>query len=114
MSPEEINEKVALGLGWKKDQKNWWYRPAPSGAGYNMSIVGLCPDYSRDIGAVWEVVENLASKGFAVKVVWMMQLGTCVINYNGGEPLAHANADTAPMAICLAFLELKASCSPAT
>jgi Phage ABA sandwich domain len=100
MTNQEINEAVARKLGWTYDEKfQDWGNPQDEKM--------LLPDYCGSIAAAWEIVEH---------VKLPMQLGNnCVVkgsewycfwwdNKNNREYREHA--DTAPMAICLAFLKL--------
>ncbi len=84
----EINEAVARKLG---------VNPTATFSGVDAStgdILFDVPDYCTSIAAAWEVLESrkdLVLVRFANGLGW---------EYNG------VRADTAPMAICLAFLKL--------
>lgn len=83
MTGAEINEAVASRLGWTYFQ----------------------PDYCHDIKEAWEAVEVVAKEaerkggGPLINICydgqWHVSIGVIVVQ-----------ADTAPMAICLAFLRL--------
>lgn len=70
---------------------------------------GVCliiPDYCHSIAAAWEIVEYMYEKGTSVLLDgayddrnWECSWITSDVRYMGV-------ADTAPMAICLAFLKL--------
>lgn len=90
MTDQEINEAVMLKLGkpyaFERDSDR---------------------DYCHSIGAAWEIVEFLAPKYFGVSIghgtnpdFWQ-----CEIHGEKWEKIFE-RADTAPMAICLAFLKL--------
>ena len=82
--------------------------PAPMSANFEITCVKLGDHkwrnisyYSTDIGAAWEVVENLGESNFALargQEHWTAGFSTT----NG---MAGENADTAPEAICLAALK---------
>lgn len=99
-TPEEINDAVARKLGWKQagpmkhDPLNVYLKKDGE------RIEGL-PDYCHSIEAAWEVLESW--KGH-----WELhrQNGHFdFILYRRSEQY-DGQADTAPMAICLAFLKL--------
>lgn len=105
MTNQEINEAVARKLGWNYHESLkpvCWQTPAGS---YLREI----PDYCHSIEAAWEIVEHykpeLDSDGFSldkdfdsVKASqWDCRFG-----------IVHGYADTAPLAICKAFLKLEA------
>ena len=99
MTPQKINEAVARKLGYK-EAHGAFLEPYPSQR--------LIPNYCTSIAAAWEIVEF---------VELPMTMGNnCVVkckewycywwdNANNSEAKEHA--DTAPMAICLAFLKLE-------
>lgn len=84
MTDSELNEAVASKLG--KDQAGYLYPEIPS--------------YSTSIEAAWEIVEKQDfCKLIKAATVFRCKLGE---NYPGVE----AYGDTAPRAICEAFLRL--------
>ncbi len=104
MTPQEINEAVARKLGWYA--LKWRDEPGKHPAWWGLNqfhqVESLIPDYCHFIAAAWEVVE----KCFRVKMEkfsdeWQCELG------DGKHGDEFASADTAPMAICLAFLKLQ-------
>lgn len=104
MTDEEVNITVARKLGWEykpKDMSNFygysdWISP--------WHVRENLPDYCHSIEAAWEVVE------------YCLKLGPIDLDgsdgvfrffvFNDKGPDYCAEADTAPMAICLAFLKL--------
>lgn len=106
MTDLELNESVARKLGWRLDSTGHWHSPPVDGHG---SCWDALPPYSTDIKAAWEIVGCLEIDYWVAlrrkpidgsKHEW-----SCVI---GKEPesVEEAIADTAPRAICLAFLKL--------
>lgn len=102
MTDQELNEAVARKLGWKYIGESGtehilaylrWQAPD----GHKESIVD---PYSTSIEAAWEIVEKLKQEG----VVTLTVTGTmgCSCQFKGEEFLAN----TAPRAICDAFLKL--------
>ena len=96
LSDQEINEAVARKLGWTYDPKFQDWANAKD-------EVKPIPDFCHSIAAAWEVVEKLPS-------------GFCLIRHEDGKFLCMISAnrpesggpqDTAPMAICMAFLRLE-------
>ena len=116
MTELEINETVAKKLGWiinkTSDYLPWYGRPngPPESA-----MIRELPDYCRDIKAAWEIVEKFKGMG-----LFQTDAGHwyCVSSFNLSEKSsdewyfrAEDNeygmlANTAPLAICLAFLKL--------
>jgi hypothetical protein len=80
----------------------WWDLSEPPGL--NMTQV---PKYSTDISAAWEIVEQLAEEGIYTLVDQIKS--TChVVMSDIDDTIRGENvAETAPMAICLAALEVK-------
>lgn len=110
MTDQEINEAVARKLGYRKEalthsspsvHADYWWR--------NLDNEGVSlPDFCHSIAAAWEIVPHIP--GF-----WLQRMTTHwnVCNYQeNDESVGHestrfiASSDTAPMAICLAFLKL--------
>jgi hypothetical protein len=89
MTNEEIDEAVARKLGLEI---------------YPQTFI---PHYSRSIAAAWDVVEKLFRDGMCIQIniAGNEKMVGCRIGdkYQSKE---NGEADTAPMAICLAFLEL--------
>lgn len=105
VTPQEINEQVARRLGWA--QRECHYQAGPlricwfDGNGDNKGVYP--PDFCGDIRAAFEILE-----GFTGFLLCKTDKGFWVRLHND-----HADcfdpatlADTAPMAICKAFLRL--------
>lgn len=100
MTPQEINEAVVRKLGWdccyRLDAVGWHRKLTPEGNHFHEPI----PDYSTSIAAAWEIVEKLLNEGHGIRLYGRQGF---TVNIDGWEE----TADTAPMAICLAFLKLE-------
>lgn len=106
MTPAEINDAVALKLG--VDGSSYpWVQTGPSKPWHITGGAQWCgeeeppkyfPDYCHDIKAAWDILQTL-DKIFILeqqaKGQWRVDLGR-----------GPSYSDTAPMAICLAFLKL--------
>lgn len=111
MADEEVNIAVARKLGYDViagDDSAIFIRtvmPKP------LDIKHL-PDYCTSIKAAWEIVEfilrNIQNDGdhFDIGLTGHGNEWLCVINELSDKRI-EARADTAPMAICLAFLKLE-------
>ena len=67
------------------------------------------PRYSTEIAAAWTVVEAPVAKGFKVNVMNRASGWACHVVANPGqqtERVVYEHHDTAPLAICLAALEV--------
>lgn len=101
MTDQEINEAVARKLGWyfifheTGTHGKRWGNPAGTITGFLD-----CPDYCHSIAAAWGIVEANHLSG-----VMRIGLGWRAIGNNGATGASDLQADTAPMAICLAFLK---------
>lgn len=101
---DAINEKVAKKLGWFKletpdDSTGYiygWKNPHRE--------LASVPNYSRDIKAAWIIVEHISKLQPAnFNLCGFLSRYTCDIgNSNSSDAY-----DTAPLAICFAFLKLK-------
>lgn len=103
MSPETINEACARKLGWEliHDDKAG-YREWKRGSELRLDL----PDYCRKIEAAWKIVEKIG-EGFSVgKSEFGLSYYCLMFNNPNVEEAIEVEADTAPMAICLAFLKL--------
>lgn len=101
MTDTEINEAVARKLGWVQKGSSW-QSPVQQEKYPEWSNIDL-PDYCNEIAAVWEILTDYCDE-------WHLDCRGGVSarlqkNYVSG----FAEADTAPMAICLAFLKLESS-----
>lgn len=97
MTDNEINDAVARGLGWKilGPEFGGWMRE-----GKHQEHRQHIPDYCHSIAAAWEIVDKIP----AWDLVAMDGEIQARLYLNGKTEMA--NADTAPMAICLAFLKV--------
>ena len=96
MTDQEINEAVARKLGFGE----WIDQQVSKGGNLDWSP----KDYSTDINAAWEIVETMVN-GFCLWFVHGKYRVKVLDEMGTGEMLSEA--DTAPMAICLAFLKLE-------
>jgi hypothetical protein len=124
MTDQEINEAVARKLGWNLGTFRATMRyEGPAGisdAEFQEWItpegirVGGIPDYCHSIAAAWEIVEFLhADELHTISIYWHAteSVSVQIQRYLGMQnpdhgPSISADAATAPMAICLAFLKL--------
>jgi len=97
MTDNEINEAVARKLGWVLGLQFWNHKDK----GY---LLRNPPPYSTDIKAAWEVVDYVCAKGYSVTVG--QNPCRCLIWKTHEDFNSIAEADTAPRAICEAFLKL--------
>lgn len=104
MTSQEINEAVARKLGWH------WNDDKVSGGHwhYDGGCYDNLPGYCHSIEAAWEIVEHLAKNNLLVEI---KQHGLGKPSYavyisNSIELLCGVAYESAPLAICLAFLKL--------
>lgn len=99
MTDSEINEAVARKLGW-----TYFYSGAFSGWGKDaLEPTQAQPnDYCHSIARAWDIVEKMPTF-----VVAKLSSGWAANPQPPGF-LYLTKADTAPMAICLAFLKVEA------
>lgn len=97
MTDQEIEEAVARKLGWEEGPGDQWRRHV-----FDMPKHGL-PDYCHSIEAAWEIVEKIPTF-----VIAKLSSGWAANPCPPGFDFL-VKADTAPMAICLAFLKLEDS-----
>lgn len=74
----------------------------------------LCPSYSARIERAWELVQVMAEKGCSCDIEFKgadrEYAFTAEVSFRKGiETIAHAVADTVPLAICRAFLSIAKS-----
>lgn len=104
MTDQEINEAVARKLGWTHLQ----WREGPSFASHwtglrkDHSVEVMIPDYCHSIEAAWKIVEHLVKTKLVGLV--MGAPGKWMFTIEGRKEMPIS--DTAPMAICQAFLKL--------
>ena len=118
MIDQKINEAVARKLGWschehpileKNDivMAHGWVRPNPLKACFHEAV----PDYCHSIEAAWEIVEFVrhmqtdSQMKAALKCRLALHSDGQWNMWFPGMSIGE-EADTAPMAICLAFLKL--------
>lgn len=103
MTDTELNEAVARKLGWAKQPNGQWNKSHPL-CGEVVMFAGF-PDYCNDIKAAWEIMESITKEserkqcGPVVSLThdgqWHFRVGNTI-----------EQADTAPRAICEAYLKL--------
>lgn len=119
LSPEAINEAVARRLGWKlcdddplPGVKEWHSPGDERGIGVCTTVL---PDYCHSFDAAWEIWEKLSDLNYDLQLYssWDRRNIVCfhatekTVRVNEYPPRQlHGEADTAPVAICLAFLKL--------
>lgn len=111
MTDQEINEAVARKLGWVKTygpvgievpgiertMATYFIRPTNTGKGIGQEIIVDLPDYCHSIAAAFEILGNQHFMLRHDNKKWR-----CWLNHKKND----IAEDTAPMAICLAFLKL--------
>lgn len=117
---QEINEAVARKLGWNK-HKRTCEQPTPGASiftyGNHWYQEGcVCrekmPDYCHSIAAAWEIWQKMSEKYFLTLETEAGEFGRNIVKVweNDGKDygwvIEDVYADTAPMAICLAFLKM--------
>lgn len=107
MTDNELNELVARKLGWvvnkTLDYQPWYARP---GGQPESAMIRELPDFCNSIQAAWEMVEwcKANMKG---SFRWDFVLECSDRAWRCGMfDVEEIEADTAPMAIALAFLKL--------
>ncbi len=101
---KELNEKVAKAMGWTQHDsyKHLWY-----GKGDQAHAQSL-PNFSGDMTAAWIMVEsidgqwNVSGQG---GIGFEVTFSEASMREDRYENPFHASADSAPLAICLAFLK---------
>jgi hypothetical protein len=109
---DNINQQVARKLGWRlhdnrPDEEHyapneWWVRKEERRR--------RLPNYCGSIEAAWEIVEKYKLyNGYSFFISYQedVERWEAVWNESVADEAARANAETAPMAICKAFLKLK-------
>lgn len=109
LSAREIDEAVARKLGWEKKERELsgfknvgplyvWVRPK--------DVRDKLPNYSTSIEEAWEILASLVEKGKCIQLNMSDKgVGCWIGNKHFREHFGEA--DTAPFAICLAFLKLE-------
>lgn len=106
MTDQEINEAVARELGYKK-----YHQDIEGAEGYDYWSDGKHQnkndlDFTTSIAAAWEIVEFMYEKGTSVILNGAYDDRNWECSWITGEVRYMRVADTAPKAICLAFLKL--------
>jgi Phage ABA sandwich domain len=111
MTPAEINEAVARKLGFLVFEAP--YNPDGMLVKDSNGIINKLPAYSTSIEAAFEIVEFVAKQSLYFQLdSWQdaeHSLWTAEFVNKEGEIESDDSADTAPMAIALAFLKLEDS-----
>ena len=100
MTDNELNEAVAIKLDDFKPNEHKVGNVILRGNSLSFPY----PLYSTDIKAAWEVVDYVCAKGYSVTVG--QNPCRCLIWKTHEDFNSIAEADTAPRAICEAFLKL--------
>ncbi len=109
MTDQKINETLARKLGWHKGllDPNSWGKPTDVPGHY---LHQALPDYCHSIEAAWEIVNKIEKD----KLGWNLSYDAAVRSYifrygpfSIQSNVHESRADTAPMAICKAFLALR-------
>lgn len=109
MTDKELNEAVARKLGWiidtTSDFFSWYGRP--NSRPESVMLRNL-PDYCHSIAAAWEIVEKIIGDGFTISIdgTWRFGKKAYQCRTSARKEAFSGVQDTAPMAICLAFLKL--------
>lgn len=111
MTDQELNEQVARKLGWYalKWRDEVSRKPAWWGLSKDHTVESLVPDFCHSIEAAWEIFGYASSRYTDLTLVqdndrWLAFFGI----WDGqGINRNFSRADTAPRAICLAFLKLE-------
>lgn len=114
-SAEEINALVAKRLGWfnitKYAPPNWYGKKEKRRLVGSFHTIGAdahlvdIPDYCGKIEAAWEIVEKM-SDDYEVTIIAAHRKYWCHAAGPTWKQVVTGEADTAPMAIALAFLKL--------
>lgn len=111
---DAINEQVALRLGWQKippgpsTETGYWVREAlrdDQGRVIRPKEFPFVADYARSIAAAWEIVEHKRDR-FTIRYSAGRGCWICGWSTYGDDLEPEVEADTAPLAICKAFLKL--------
>lgn len=126
MTNQEINEAVAKKLGWTFNEQieEMWTEPwkdlveDPKHPEDTTAVRSSCKEpraYSTSIEAAWEVVKFIGKPkngvGFCLELTDSGHEWTAALCEQGELPEENhiAQADSAPLAICKAFLKLEVS-----
>lgn len=106
LTETEIDEAVARKLGWKDSEfpvKKGWYKLEVQFGSWAYSTE--FPPYSTQIQAAWEIVDWLTKHQPEYEFSVFRAVSWCCSIGKAGT-VGQDYADTAPKAICLAFLKL--------
>lgn len=107
MTDLELNEAVARKLGWTYSEKDkHWHQPVGDAGGNCWDF----PDFANNIEAAWEIVDYCQNKLvlYQIDLSWSRTGETWYCTMGTKNQLNEGvGADTAPRAICLAFLKLE-------
>lgn len=122
MTYSEINEAVARKLGWKDLVR---IGDGLAGFRYGEGLVGpiqhglekpyllhqqcAVPDFCHSITAAWEIVNWIGEKCSSLNLTWDEEVGKWEFSWISSGKRFTAIEQTAPMAICLAFLKINPS-----
>jgi hypothetical protein len=108
---EQLNERIAREvMGWSYGSlpgtcvNKWWRRRADGFL--DVRFDGL-DDYSGDIGAAWDVIIEIAKRGINCEFDCIDGEWNCCMYDDEHEGNAY-NMTTAPLAICMAALDIVA------
>lgn len=119
MTDQEMNEAVARKLGWQQCQRGeaigWHRKLTPEGNHFHERL----PGYINEIESAWEIVDwfntqfaYVELEHFSYEEVdhpvtgWRLKLSEGWNNKTQHENRLEAEAESAPKAICEAFLKL--------
>lgn len=112
MTDQEINEQVAKRLGWRKLEQADYTLDHPYYWLDRNGVQADLKDWATSISAAWELVDAMKQQNEVSLLYghtandpltrhWFFQVGSI-----HNENYFKADADTASMAICLAFLKM--------
>lgn len=104
MTDQEINEAVAVKLG--EDVRHGGIFVQGGDWGEEMDESHPIPDYCHSIEAAWEIVEHIKDKGGRLGLLLEANGGWRASFKMSPSDYLNGHHDTAPMAICKAFLKL--------
>ena len=108
MTNDEINAKIARLQGWTEtpgEYCSWWQKHI----GFVVYCRDSAPDYTDSMQYAWELVDEITRQdGFSVEVRDNGRSfnSVCTVTEDGGI-ITVTSSDTAPRAICLAYIAWK-------
>jgi hypothetical protein len=126
MTPEEIRQEIAERRGWSYVVVSHKYTALPDGKlsegipiyGYIFNGgVSYPPDWPASIAAAWELVEEISKGDYTTSLTYSDCADVVIYDQGNGDPeadpsliyVSSGHADTAPLAICKAWLAWKRS-----